>query len=208
MKTFSLLIAWLKKLISPTKGEPVPSSGSPSSPDIPFWGFIVAEVKNSFPTIDPYIIAAQIKAESNFRAMAKRKEPNGVVSYGLMQITDRTFLEDIKVRHSTYFSGVTVDDLIIPSINIQAGVVYDKDMWDACHFAASDYDRVAFMLSAYNGGLGWVHRDRKKAESLGYNPSVWFNNVENCSDRAARNFDINRSYVEKILKWANEMKKA
>lgn len=48
-----------------------------------------------------------------------------------------------------------------PGWSLRALCVYDKWLWDrvAGH---SDFERMAFTLSAYNGGLGWVNRDRKK----------------------------------------------
>ena len=95
-----------------------------------------------------------------------------------------------------------------PGWSLRALCVYDKWLWDrvAGH---SDFERMAFTLSAYNGGLGWVNRDRKKARALGdvfalhpsayfiisssghlkssvkSNPSL-FSSIKNCSLEAAR----------------------
>ncbi len=60
-------------------------------------------------------------------------------------------------------------------------------------------DRIAMMLASYNGGLGWVNRDRRQAEGVGANPDLWFGSVELYSTRAKWAFEENRDYVRRIL---------
>lgn len=87
-----------------------------------------------------------------------------------------------------------------PGWSLRALCVYDKWLWDrvAGH---SDFERMAFTLSAYNGGLGWVNRDRKKARSLGLDDRVWFSSVENVNaGRSKAAFRENRNYPRLILK--------
>ena len=75
----------------------------------------------------------------------------------------------------------------------------DKWLWDrvAGH---SDFERMAFTLSAYNGGLGWVNRDRKKARALGVDDRRWFGAVENVNaGRSKAAFRENRNYPRLIL---------
>jgi len=79
-----------------------------------------------------------------------------------------------------------------PGWSLRALCVYDKWLWDrvAGH---SDFERMAFTLSAYNGGLGWVNRDRKKARR-------WFGAVENVNaGRSKAAFRENRNYPRLIL---------
>lgn len=86
-----------------------------------------------------------------------------------------------------------------PGWSLRALCVYDKWLWDrvAGH---SDFERMAFTLSAYNGGLGWVNRDRKKARSLGLDDRVWFSSVENVNaGRSKAAFRENRNYPRLIL---------
>ncbi|MBY0574689.1 MAG: transglycosylase SLT domain-containing protein [Undibacterium sp.] len=60
--------------------------------------------------------------------------------------------------------------------------------------------RMAFALSAYNGGLGWVFRDQKKAGGLGKDFLTWFDSVERVNaGRSAANFKENRDYPQRIL---------
>ncbi len=87
-----------------------------------------------------------------------------------------------------------------PGWSLRALCVYDKWLWDrvAGH---SDFERMAFALSAYNGGLGWVNRDRKKARALGLDDRVWFDSVENVNaGRSRAAFAENRQYPRRILK--------
>lgn len=87
-----------------------------------------------------------------------------------------------------------------PGWSLRALCVYDKWLWDrvAGH---SDFERMAFTLSAYNGGLGWVNRDRKKARALGLDDRVWFDSVENVNaGRGRAAFAENRQYPRRILK--------
>ena len=87
-----------------------------------------------------------------------------------------------------------------PGWSLRALCVYDKWLWDrvAGH---DDFERMAFTLSAYNGGLGWVNRDRKKARALGLDDRVWFGSVENVnSGRGRAAFAENRQYPRRILK--------
>ena len=86
-----------------------------------------------------------------------------------------------------------------PGWSLRALCVYDKWLWDrvAGH---TDFERMAFTLSAYNGGLGWVNRDRKKARNLGLDARVWFNAVENVNaGRSVAAFRENRNYPRIIL---------
>ena len=86
-----------------------------------------------------------------------------------------------------------------PGWSLRALCVYDKWLWDrvAGH---DDFERMAFTLSAYNGGLGWVNRDRKKARTLGVDDRCWFGAVENVNaGRGKAAFRENRNYPRLIL---------
>lgn len=82
-----------------------------------------------------------------------------------------------------------------PKWAIRALVRYDK--WHFDKIQAVDFsNKMAFVLSAYNGGLGWVWKDKKKAEAVGLNPYAYFGNVEKMNaGRSKRAFTENRSYV-------------
>ena len=59
---------------------------------------------------------------------------------------------------------------------------------------------VAWVLAGYNGGNGWVNRDRRLASAKGADPLAWFGHVErHNSGRSASNFRENRHYPRAIL---------
>lgn len=65
--------------------------------------------------------------------------------------------------------------------------------------AANDCALWAMLLSAYNGGIGWLGRDRQLAEQDGANKDYWFGQVEKYSQRADWACEENRGYVSRIL---------
>jgi len=54
-----------------------------------------------------------------------------------------------------------------PTWAIRALVTYDAQLFTEVHQADDDCQRFAFALSAYNGGIGWVHRRQSKASKPG-----------------------------------------
>jgi membrane-bound lytic murein transglycosylase MltF len=84
------------------------------------------------------------------------------------------------------------------SWSIRAMIVYDKWIWNRVR-AASDCDRWAFTLSAYNGGLGWVQRDQRLTASKGMDPLRWDDVAQVNAGRSAANFKENRGYPVRIL---------
>ena len=87
-----------------------------------------------------------------------------------------------------------------PGWSLRALCVYDKWLWDRTN-GANAFERMAFTLSAYNGGLGWVNRDKAKARRLGVDARRWFGAVETVNaGRSAAAWKENRQYPRRILK--------
>lgn len=87
-----------------------------------------------------------------------------------------------------------------PGWSLRALCVYDKWLWDRV-VGRNDFERMAFTLSAYNGGLGWVQRDKRKARAQGLDDRVWFHAVETVNaGRSRAAFAENRQYPRRILK--------
>lgn len=87
-----------------------------------------------------------------------------------------------------------------PAWALRALVMYDRWLWDRITHTASDCDRFAMTLSAYNGGLGWVQRDRALASSKGLDSSRYWSEVETVNaGRAAWAIKENRDYPLRIL---------
>lgn len=92
-----------------------------------------------------------------------------------------------------------------PMWSLKATVRYNREHYVALRPLVSttpipDCDRFAMMLSAYNGGRGWVNRDRNLTRGRGGNPDLWWNHVALNSNRAGWAFKENRDYPTKILK--------
>ena len=86
-----------------------------------------------------------------------------------------------------------------PGWSLRALCTYDKWLWDRTD-GANDFERMAFTLSAYNGGQGWVSRDKAKARKLGVDDRRWFGAVENVNaGRSKAAFRENRNYPRLIL---------
>jgi len=61
------------------------------------------------------------------------------------------------------------------------------------------FDHWSMVLSAYNGGLGWVRRDREQAREDGRDPDRWFCHVESAQTRSDDAQQENRDYVRAVL---------
>lgn len=91
-----------------------------------------------------------------------------------------------------------------PAWSLRACVTYDKWLHDRLRpmrgNALAACDRMKFALSAYNGGLGWVGKDRALAARTGRNPDRWAGHVADVN--AGRNKSAikeNRRYVTLIF---------
>jgi soluble lytic murein transglycosylase-like protein len=135
------------------------------------------------------VFAGQIHQESRWRADAR----NAIGATGLGQFMPAT---------ATWISGVYSlgkAQPTNPTWAIRALVTYNLHNWNQL-LAANDCSHIAMSLSAYNGGLGWVYRDQKKAGAKGLQPFIWFYQVEKVNaGRAPAMFTENRAYPRAIL---------
>jgi soluble lytic murein transglycosylase-like protein len=136
------------------------------------------------------VFAAQIHQESRWRSDARSPYASG-----LAQFTPATagWIADA-------FPGELRDaQPLNPAWAIRALVRYDRYLWDRVS-GATVCDRWAFTLSGYNGGPGWVPRDRKLAAQGGADPQRWFGHVELYNaGRREDFFRENRGYPRRIL---------
>ena len=70
------------------------------------------------------------------------------------------------------------DNLYDPEESIHAGVKYLAWVRERFEPELSVRDRMWFTLAAYNAGSGHVRDARRLARQQGWNPNVWFGNVE------------------------------
>lgn len=86
-----------------------------------------------------------------------------------------------------------------PGWALRAMVAYDLWLWQRIT-AVTECHRMAMTLSAYNGGLGWLNRDKRLAEASGLDPARWWDHVETVNaGRAAWAIRENRGYPRRIL---------
>lgn len=87
-----------------------------------------------------------------------------------------------------------------PAWSLRALCAYDKWLWDRIT-GRTDFEHMAFTLSAYNGGHGWASRDKRLAGQRGLDPERWFEHVATVNaGRSAAAWKENRNYPRLILK--------
>lgn len=143
----------------------------------------------------------------NPRAELKTSREYGF-GFGQITITDRfNNFEEIKKMHKS-LSDWKWEDRYDPYRQLKALVVYDNFIYNKIIGANNDYERLAFTLAAYNGGLGGVIQERQMCKSISNCDSTkWFNNTEKYSRKSKKKyqgygksfFEINREYVTNIL---------
>ncbi len=125
--------------------------------------------------IDPYMVYAIIKAESNFNENAKSSS-NAI---GLMQIMENTAIETADKMNLQ----VTEEDLFNPELNIKLGLKYFTNLLDKYN------NNYYLAIIAYNAGIGNVDK--------------WIENgiiKEDASDIENVPFKETNNYVRKILR--------
>src|SRR5690348_7763395 len=110
--------------------------------------------------------AAQVQQESGWNPAA-----HSSVASGLAEFTPAT---------ATWISGayprVGPAQPYNPSWALRALTTYDYDLWEQTQPPAARYlpatacDHMAFALSAYNGGIGWVYRDQALTAKFAADP--------------------------------------
>jgi membrane-bound lytic murein transglycosylase MltF len=113
---------------------------------------------------DPLMLAAQGYQESRLEQNAK----SAVGAIGVMQVMPATGKE------------LGVGDIRQIEPNIHAGTKY-LDQLMTRYFKDAKFDgqnRTLFAFASYNAGPGRIQQMRKLAAEQGYDPDVWFNNVE------------------------------
>jgi len=136
---------------------------------------------------------AQVHMESTWRTKARSH-----VAYGLAQFTAGTARWISRAYHEL---GPPAP--YSPRWALRALVLYDRHIYERVEPMRSEMvpecDRWAMVLAAYNGGPGWLRRDRRLAARRGSDPDRWWGEVSEHSARAERHRKGNRWYVRRIL---------
>ena len=155
---------------------------------------ITRQAHNTFGIADPPIsvLAAQMQQESSCNPRAQSP-----FASGLTQFTPGT-VKDMAKRYPTELGAA---DPFNPRWAIAAQALYMRDLTKATP-GATWCDTWAFGLSGYNGGPGWLTRDRALCLlANGCDRNRWFGHVELTPDRkrAPHNIAENRGYPKRIL---------
>lgn len=134
---------------------------------------------------DPLMLAAQGFQESKLDQSVR--SPVGAV--GVMQLMPATG------------ESMKVGDIAVVESNVHAGAKYMNTLmtqyFDDAEF--DDLNRTMFAFAAYNAGPNRIARLRKVAAERGFDPNVWFENVEVVvSEKIGRE---TTTYVRNILKY-------
>lgn len=86
-----------------------------------------------------------------------------------------------------------------PAWAIRAMSMYDADEYADAAYAATEDDRLAFMLTAYNGGGGTLRKERVATHDRGLDNRRWFGAVEHVCLRASWACEESRGYAPVIL---------
>lgn len=139
------------------------------------------------------LFAAQIHQESSWRSTAKSPYAEGLAQFTAPTAEWITQIYPDLGSAAPYSPGWAMRALLRYNRHIGDRVKpwYARDI--------PECDRWAFTLSGYNGGPGWIARDRRQAEAAGACPDLWFNQVEHFSVRSKSAFKENRHYPRRIL---------
>ncbi|KNE77626.1 lytic transglycosylase [Aggregatibacter actinomycetemcomitans RhAA1] len=136
------------------------------------------------------VFAAQIHQESQWKTTAL----SPVGAQGLAQFMPKT-----ADWISALYPELADNQPYNPDWALRALVRYNRFNYERIS-ARTECDRMAFMLSAYNGGLGWVQKDKRKAKAQGLDPLTYWQSVELVnSGRSRANFAENRGYPQRII---------
>jgi len=137
--------------------------------------------------VDYLMVAAQGYQESRLDQSAR----SSAGAVGIMQLLPSTAKD----------SNVGIPDISTVDANIHAGIKY-LDFIRQRYFSDPDIDRfnkTMFAFAAYNAGPARIRKLRDKATKAGYDPNVWFDNVEIFAAKEIGRETV--QYVANILKY-------
>lgn len=145
------------------------------------------------PHTRPSLIAGQVHQESRWNATAHSK----VGAMGLLQIMPGTAKDIANACHLAGFTPLN------PRTAVQGGICYDARIRKQVAPMATPADLDDVMLRAYNGGPGWVQKEKREAHRIGLDPFRATTLMGLCGRfRPAASCAENLSYPVLIRKWS------
>lgn len=138
-------------------------------------------------------LAAQIDVESRWRPDAR--SPVGAL--GIAQFMPTT-AEDMAAKHRACAPADPMNPLWgfrCRDLYMRQQMATLRDMADGL----TECDRWGLGSKAYNGGIGWVNRDRRLTAQAGDNPDRWAEVNRHNAGRSAAAFRENSAYFPKML---------
>lgn len=117
-------------------------------------------------------------------------------------------LAELKAAYPQELASLSWQQPYDARLQLRALVLKDRQGFMVVQGAATQADRLAMALSAYNGGLGGLASDRRAcAGTPGCDPGRWFGHVERTSLKAKTAvpgygvsfFQVNRDYVRNVM---------
>ena len=115
----------------------------------------------------PYLLLTALAYQESRLDNSKRSRAGAI---GIMQVLPATALD----------KNVGISKIEVLENNIHAGVKYMYFMKNR-YFSGKELDELnsdLFTIAAYNAGPARIAKLRKEAKERGFDPNIWFNNVE------------------------------
>jgi len=180
-----IILALVQCAPAPAAASPIPTAAGQ------YRGLLVRSARFEFGLNAPVAtLAAQVHQESRWNKSAQ--SPVGAQGLAQFMPTTAEWMPEVdaSLKNPAPFN---------PGWALRAMARYDKWLLARVE-AVCVCEQWAMVLSSYNGGLGWVYRDKRLALASGASELAWFNHVENFNaGRSAANFQENRHYVRVIL---------
>lgn len=179
---------------------------------------LIKAISTSWPEISmPSVVAGLIEQETCYSLTHSRcwspqakLQTDREYGFGLGQLTVTSrfnAFEEVKVLEPK-LKGWKWEDRFNPEFQMIAILAMLKRNYNSFKLAEKEYDRYAFSLASYNGGLGGIQADQRICRNTpNCNQFLWFGNVEHTSLKKKTKvagygksfFEINREYPKNIL---------
>ena len=183
----------------------------------PILPILQAEIQSNWPAAPFPLLAGQASHESACPAPKKCWNPKVEFNTarergaGILQITKVygrfDSLAEMKARHPELADWNWEKTLYVPQFQMRGLVLLNRDNYKHFEFAASERQRMAFTLTAYNAGVRGVFQDRALCRHTeGCKPNFWFGGVENtCTASKVKQKGYGLSFCEIRQRYARDI---